>query len=399
MNTGNIQPVYGQYQPNSGANNGYNFGVNSTGNRNNCMDTTSSQPNLTHTSGAQTGWLYTEPVTPSYGTSTLVHSIESTYSPLVTDTINTDNLIHPVLQDLVDQESPTNEGTVGQGLEYTYTNGALTQQQPQPSAITTTAVDFNQKSLVLQTDATNNILRNQTDNSADNIVHDVIHTLIKKINLGLITTTNGNPLLAKMKKAQMHEKEAQQIINEIADGIMQNPDMLKQLLDMVGLKVEAEAVVKMLITKEPWECTTDSELKVMEASILRSGNSRYFQMSSHPRGRAIIFMTKDGLDVEISRWYSIFGQLDFKCEIYINATCSEIKDKLLGVSCQKFVAHALFVMVIGTGFDQRIYGYGDRRDNEMLFTEIVDIFSANNPKSDVSLRMKPKIFVFNTFSI
>ncbi|CAG2176323.1 unnamed protein product, partial [Oppiella nova] len=46
-------------------------------------------------------------------------------------------------------------------------------------------------------------------------------------------------------------------------------------------------------------------------------------------------------------------------------------------------ADALFVMVIGGGFDQKIYGYGNREvDNEMSFTEIVDIFSANNPKSD-----------------
>ncbi|CAG2164730.1 unnamed protein product [Oppiella nova] len=143
---------------------------------------------------------------------------------------------------------------------------------------------------------------------------------------------------------------------------------------------QAEDVLKMFIKKEPWECTTDVELKVIKASKLRSGDSRYFQMNSHPRGRAIIFATTDGLDVEILRWRSIFAQLDFKCEIYVDFSCSQIKDSLLGVSCQRLAADALFVMVIGGGFDQKIYGYGNREvDNEMSFTEIVDIFSANNP--------------------
>ncbi|CAG2164756.1 unnamed protein product [Oppiella nova] len=392
MNTGNIQPVYGgQYQPNSSANNGYNFGANSTG-----------QPNLTHTSSAQTGWPYTEPLTPSYGTSTSVHLIESTSSPLITNSINTDNNIeYPVFQDLVDLELPTNEGTVGQGLEYMYTNEALPQQQPQPSANTSTAVESYETPLVLQTNATNNILRNQTNNSADNIVYDMIHTLINKINLGLITTTNGDELLDKIKKILKYENKGQQMIKEIADELMQKgPDELKQLLARAGLQQESEAVVEMFITREPWKCTTDVELKVIKEPELRSGNSRYFQMNSHPRGRAIIFAATDGLDIEIKRWKSIFAQLDFKCEVYADSTCSEIKDKLLGVSCQRFVADALFVMVIGGGFDQKIYGYGNREvDNEMSFTDIVNIFSANNDKSDASLRMKPKIFVFNTFSI
>ncbi|CAG2173845.1 unnamed protein product, partial [Oppiella nova] len=366
MNTANIQSVHGgQYHPNSIANNDYNFGTNSTGNRNDCMDTTSSH--------------------------------------LVTNSINTDNnILHPVLQDLLqdfDFEWPTNEGPVGQGLEYTYVNGTLPQQQPQQSTNTSTAVESYETPLVLQTNATNNILRNQMDNSVDNTVYDMIHTLISKINLGLITATNEDPLLAKMKEIQIYENKGQQMIKAIADELMQKgPDELKQLLARAG--PEVEAVIEMYITKEPWECTTDVELKVTKAPELRSGNSRYFQMNSHPRGRAIIFVTTDGLDVEIKRWKSIFAQLDFKCEVYVDFTCSEIKDKLLGVSCQRFVADALLVMVIGGGFDQKIYGYGKREvDNEMSFTEIVDIFSANNPKSDVSLRMKPKIFVFNTFSM
>ncbi|CAG2167728.1 unnamed protein product [Oppiella nova] len=388
MNTANTQPVYdNQYQPNSRANNGYNFGVNSTGNGNYCMDTTSSQPNLTHTSGAQTGWSYIEPLTPSYGTSTLVHSIESTSSPLVTTGVNTDNNIEYPVLDLVDLELPTNEETVGQELEYMYTYETLPQQQPQPPANTSTAVESYETPLVLQTNATNNILRNQTDNSVENIFYDMIHTLINKINLGLSTTTNGGPSLDKIKKILKYENKSQQMTKEFVDELMQKgPGELKQLLARAGLLQEAEAVVEMFITREPWKSTTDVELKVIKAPKLRSGNSRYFQMNSRPRGRAIIFATTDGLDVEIKRWKSIFAQLDFKCEVYVDFKCSEIKDKLLGVSCQQFVADALFVMVIGRGFDQKIYGYDNREvDNEMSFTEIVDIFSANNVKSDAGM--------------
>ncbi|CAG2166622.1 unnamed protein product [Oppiella nova] len=368
-----------------GANNGYNFGVNSTDNRNNCMDTTSSQPNLTHTSGAQTVWPYTEPLTPSYGTSTSVHSFKSTSSHLVTNSINTDNnILHPVLQDLFDLELPTNEGTVGQGPEYTYANGAYSPQQLQSLANTSTAVESYETGLASQPNVYNNIVVNQTDDSHNNIVYDMIHTLVNKINLGLITATNEDPLLAKMKKIQIYENKGQKLIKEIADELMQKgPGRFKQLFDTAGLRLrEAEDVLKMFITKEPWECTTDVELKVIKASKLRSGDSQCFQMNSHPRGRAIIFVTTDGLNVEILRWYSIFAQLDFKCEIYVDFTCSQIKDNLLGVSCQRFVADALFVMVIGRGFDQKIYGCGNRGvDNEMSFTDIVDIFSANNPKN------------------
>ncbi|CAG2175297.1 unnamed protein product [Oppiella nova] len=378
----NDQVYDNQYKSNLIANNGYNFGANSTGNRNNSMNTSFNQPNLTHTSEAQTGWPYTEPLTLSYGTSISVNSFESTSSPLVTDTINTDNnVIYPVFQDLVDLESPTNEGTVGQELEYTYINGALPQQQPQQSANTSTAVESYETGLASQPNVYNNIIVNQSNDLHNNIVYDMIHTLINKINLGF-------------------ENKAKLMTKEIVDELMQKgPGRFKQLLDTAGLHREAEAVVKMFIMKEPWECTTDVELNMIKAPKLRSGDSRYFQMNSHPRGRAIIFAATDGLDVEILRWRSIFAQLDFKCEVYADSTCSEIKDKLLGVSCQRFVADALFVMVIGGGYDEKVCGFGDRRDNEMSFTEIVDIFSANNVKSDVSLRMKPKIFVFNTFSI
>ncbi|CAG2164732.1 unnamed protein product [Oppiella nova] len=261
---------------------------------------------------------------------------------------------------------------VGQEIENMNAIQDILQQSLEPSANTSTTVES------YETNATNNILMDQTDDSHDKIINDMIHTLINKINLG------------------------QQMIKEIADELKrEGQGRFKQLLDTAGLRLrEAEDVLKMFITKEPWECTTDVELKVTKASKLRSGDSRYFQMNSHPRGRAIIFVTTDGLNVEILRWYSIFAQLDFKCEIYVDFSCSQIKDNLLGVSCQRLAADALFVMVIGGGFDQKIYGYGNRGvDNEMSFTEIVDIFSANNPKSDVSLRMKPKIFVFNTFSI
>ena len=110
------------------------------------------------------------------------------------------------------------------------------------------------------------------------------------------------------------------MIKEIADELKrEGQGRFKQLLDTAGLYREAEDVLKMFITKEPWECTTDVELKVIKAPKLRSGDSRYFQMNSHPRGRAIIFVTTDGLDVEINRWHSIFGQNI--CQYRIEGLC------------------------------------------------------------------------------
>jgi len=50
------------------------------------------------------------------------------------------------------------------------------------------------------------------------------------------------------------------------DELMQKgPGRFKQLLDTAGLHREAEDVLKMFITKEPWKCTTDVELKVTKA--------------------------------------------------------------------------------------------------------------------------------------
>ncbi|CAG2168185.1 unnamed protein product [Oppiella nova] len=119
-------------------------------------------------------------------------------------------------------------------------------------------------------------------------------------------------------------------------------------------------------------------------------------MDSQPRGRAIVFVTTDGLMDEADRWASIFKKLDFQYAVYRDATCIQIRDVLEVMRNKPFDANALFVMFIGGGYNENICGYDNRPHNEMSFTDIVDIFSDTNC---VSLRNKPKIFVFNTFSI
>jgi hypothetical protein len=179
------------------------------------------------------------------------------------------------------------------------------------------------------------------------------------------------------------------MIDQIRD-LLTEPGRLTKFLDATGLHREASKIAEMLRMDSPWPYTRDNDLNVENAGILRSGSSRYFFMESQPRGRAIVFATTNGLNDEVDRWKSIFEQLGFEYDSYRNATCSQIRDVLLGVSYQRFDGDALIVMFIGAGYMDKVCGYGD---NEISITEIVDIFSDINC---VSLRNKPKIFIFNS---
>ncbi|CAG2167675.1 unnamed protein product [Oppiella nova] len=372
MLTINGDPAHSYIQPNNPiTNNGYNFAVNS---------------NLTPTVGPNNQILQ-----PVAGPTTTIPS-NITILGSYPESVNTQNDL--LAEMMADIDMIFIDEIVDNGTENLNRNQDFTQQSPQTSVHNTMAVESYQTAPVAQsatsgstqTIAHNNTIARQTDTSDDHTIDDMIYSLVNKINLGLITT-NDEPLLGKMKEIQVNENHNKIIVEEIRREL-KKPGRLIQFLDKTGLHREAIGMAEMFRMEEPWPYTNGMDLKVINASILRSGSSRYFPMNSNPRGRAIVFVTVDGLDVEIMRWKSIFGQLGFQYEVYREAPCSQIRDVLLGVSCQRFVADALFVMVIGRGFDQKIYGYGKRDvDNEMSFTEIVDIFSSNNLKSDTLNRL------------
>ncbi|CAG2168514.1 unnamed protein product [Oppiella nova] len=124
--------------------------------------------------------------------------------------------------------------------------------------------------------------------------------------------------------------------------------------------------------EEPWPYTNDMDLKVINASILRSGSSRYFLMDSQPRGRAIVFVATDGLMDEADRWSSIFKQLGFQYDVYRDATCIQIRDVLEVIRDKPFDANALFVMFIGGGYNENICGYA--MDSWRNPTESITLF-------------------------
>ncbi|CAG2172603.1 unnamed protein product, partial [Oppiella nova] len=357
--TTNGDPAHAYLQPNTPiANNGHNFVVNS---------------NLTPTVGPNNQILQ-----PVAGPSTTVPSntnIMGSYP----ESVNTENDLLAQLLDMTDIEMMLTDEMGDTGIENLNPNQDFTQQSPQTSVHNTMAVESYQGAPVAQaatsgstqTIAHNNTIARQTDTSDDHTIDDMIFTFINKINLGLVPTS-GDPLLGKMKHIQVNENHNKIMVEQIRCELKQ-PGRLTQFLDATGLHREAIGMAEMFRTEEPWPYTNGWDLKVINASILRSGSSKYFSMDSSPRGRAIVFVTVDGLDVEIMRWKSIFGQLGFQYDVYREATCSQILDVLLGVSCQRFDADALLVMFIGGGYDEKIRGYSDRPD--MSFTDIADIFS------------------------
>ncbi|CAG2169157.1 unnamed protein product [Oppiella nova] len=194
-----------------------------------------------------------------------------------------------------------------------------------------------------------------------------------------------------LQQIQENESQNMEMVEQIKDQLSA-PGRFEYFLDATGLRGEADKIMDSYQMGSPWPYTTQTDIQVKKATILRSGNSRFFHMDSRPRGRAIVFVTVNGLKEEVDRWKSIFEQLGFEYDSYRNATCSQIRDVLLGVSCQRFDADALFIMFIGGLYNGKLRGSGDRPDNEMSVTEIVDMFCESNC---VSLRNKPKIFVFN----
>ncbi|CAG2170502.1 unnamed protein product [Oppiella nova] len=231
---------------------------------------------------------------------------------------------------------------------------------------------------------------NETDNSGDTTIDDMIYSTVNKMSLGLIKP-NGDPLLNKMKKIQENESKNMEMVEQIKDQLSA-PGRFEYFLDKTGLREEADKILDSYQMGSPWPYTEQIDIQVKKATILRSGNSRYFHMDSRPRGRAIVFVTVGGLKEEVDRWASIFGQLGFEYDSYRNATCSQIRDVLLGVSCQRFDADALFIMFIGGLYNGKLRGSGDRPDNEMSVTEIVDILyngklrgSGDRPDNEMSV--------------
>ncbi|CAG2164263.1 unnamed protein product [Oppiella nova] len=195
-------------------------------------------------------------------------------------------------------------------------------------------------------------MRYQAPENIQGELFDVeVHTIDD--NRSLAYSSNNMQYLAQI---QENENRNKILVKEIRCELKEQ-GRLTQFLNDTGLHREAIGMAEIFHMEQPWPYTHGMDLKVINAKILRSGNSRYFSMDSSPRGRAIVFLTVDGLKEEVDRWKSIFEQLDFRCDVYEKATCSQIRDVLSGVSCQRFDTDALLVMFIGGGYDEKIRGF------------------------------------------
>ncbi|CAG2172470.1 unnamed protein product, partial [Oppiella nova] len=332
-----------------------------------CTVRTVNQSNIAHILGAQIVAPVSQTSMSTAGPSAKVLTFDSTLSPLVYENNFETDFTGFDIENRLQEE--------GQGIENITANQQIPGQSSQPS--TSTTVESYERPLVLQSNARNNTQIHQRGDLDDNAIDDIIHTIVNKMNHGLIAPNGDDPLLGKLKKILEVENLERQMITKIRDELKQQ-GRLEQFLNNTGLHREAVMIANMFLMDDPWKYGTAIELKVVNASILRSGNSRYFKMDSRPRGRAIVFVTTDGLKDEVHRWKSIFKQLDFKCDTYRDVTCSQIRTVMMGMSGQRFNADALIVMVTGGGNGGKIYGFGEGSDNEMSFTEIVDSFSDMN---------------------
>ncbi|CAG2174909.1 unnamed protein product [Oppiella nova] len=135
----------------------------------------------------------------------------------------------------------------------------------------------------------------------------------------------------------------------------------------------------------------DVRLTVKKAHTFRSGESRWFVMNGAPRGRVLLFLQVPDLQNEADRFDDLFQKLFFSVKVYRNYSCDQIVDTLKTASEGEFKEDALIVMFIGHGRDQMVQGNGP--SDEIHIKKLVDLFSEN--KCHVTLRPKPKIFVFN----
>jgi len=169
-------------------------------------------------------------------------------------------------------------------------------------------------------------------------------------------------------------------------------DEMVKILENSGQK-EAANQLKEYNTSPGFMPTTDEiELKVIPATVLRSGGSKHFEMDQNPRGKCLIINNVEGeLGKESLRFKNIFEQIRFDVELCSYMTAEEIKNKLKDLSKDERLKkdNALVVMIIAHGQDESVIGF----DGKVLKIEtIVDLFSEENCSL---MNRKPKLFFFN----
>ncbi len=138
--------------------------------------------------------------------------------------------------------------------------------------------------------------------------------------------------------------------------------------------------------------TDEVELKVIPATVLRSGGSKHFQMDQNPKGKCLIINNIDEeLKKESLRFKNIFEQIRFDVELCSYMTAKEMEDKLKNLSKDERLKNdnALVVMIITHGQDESVIGFDG---NVLKISAIVDLFSEKNC---ISMNRKPKLFFFN----
>jgi hypothetical protein len=138
--------------------------------------------------------------------------------------------------------------------------------------------------------------------------------------------------------------------------------------------------------------THEIELKVIPATVLRSGGSKHFQMDQNPKGKCLIINNMEGeLIKESLRFKNIFEQIRFDVELCSYMTAEEMENKLKDLSKDERLKNdnALVVMIITHGQDECVIGFDG---NELRIATIVDLFSEKNCSS---MNRKPKLFFFN----
>ncbi|CAG2168106.1 unnamed protein product [Oppiella nova] len=152
-----------------------------------------------------------------------------------------------------------------------------------------------------------------------------------------------------------------------------NCDLLANILEKVGQLDKADELRRFNRSEVPMQYKNATNLTVVKARTLRSGNTRHFEMDSNPRGRAIIFLTEPRVRNETLRWKSVLSQIDFEVEVHENVTCVQMSGLLDTVAAQGVKGNALLVMFIGHGYEEKVLGFNE--SDEMAIKDIVDKFS------------------------